>query len=97
MHLEVSDVEAPLFVLVEVIGHEGAAVQSERGGVERVLGDRNHDPIVTVANQRFHDVVARDGGAVGEPEVVDVALVPPIPCLDAVSDHLAERGDPLGL
>ena len=41
--------------------------------------------------------MARDGRAVGEPEIVDVALVSSVPGLDAVGDHLAERGDAFGL
>lgn len=93
---QVGDVEAPLLLLLEVVGEEGAAVELDAGRIEGVLGDGGEDAVRLAADEEAEGAVDAGGGAVGHEYGVGVGRIA-VAGLYALGDVLAEDESALGV
>lgn len=86
----------PAILLVEIVGRKLAAAESNRGRVEGVLWDGDHDRVRFLANQDVQAHVDPLAGAVGEKDLVGVSGNP-VAFGDEGSHVLANGLDALAL
>lgn len=70
--LDIREAGAPALGLVEVVGHGGGIEDSEGGGVERVLGNRNQDTGVGACADDVQERIDTSGGAIAQEDVLGV-------------------------
>ncbi len=79
-------VELPALGLVQVVGHHAALVEGDGGGIERVLGDGDHDPVLRPGDEEAQDGLHALAGAVREEDGIGVH-----PHVVAFEDELGHR------
>ena len=50
------EIERPIVLLVEVVRHGASRVEGERGGVERILGNRNENTVEGRIDEDLHEI-----------------------------------------
>ena len=95
--LEFFRLELPAWLFVQVVRNNATPIESYGGRIERVLGDRDHDSIIFVADEHAHEHVDTLGSSFCEADIIDRRPLDFIFFLDKLGHWFADRSNSQGV